>query len=195
MGGRARFAAILGMPSDRDATIEAGWPQTFEDIDDSEAPARCAPVRLSLIVSGVVHSCGALGSGLDDDWALTFALQPWRILGGPLHLGRLPMRWRVPRGSARRLAERLGAYNVLSLRVSSLQPLGGAEVVDVHQLRRADMELARWAMELRRIHARERVDRVARREATAAKLAPLVQQTERNAAAMNDVVVVDLWGS
>jgi hypothetical protein len=149
--------------------------------------------RGPLVVSGVVHQSGVLGSRsrVEEDWALTFALQPWRVVGGPLHLGRLPIRWWITQSEARVIARRLEAYFVVTLRVSALDEGRGAEVVGFHQLRRPDLELIRWAKALREHAARERHVGIGAAERTGPP-ASLLEQTARAARAMRQVVVAHM---
>jgi hypothetical protein len=150
--------------------------------------------RGPLVVSGVVHHSGVLGSrpADEDDWALTFALQPWRILGGPLHLGRLSMRWWMPQNEAHAIARRLDVHFVVALRVSALDEAHGAEVVGFHQLDQPDLELVRWATALREQASHDRRNPLPRPK-RAGHAAPLVQQAEQMATSMSDLIIAHVW--
>jgi hypothetical protein len=146
------------------------------------------------VINGVVDGAGVLGSQSSngEGWALTFCLQPWRVLDGPLQLGRLRMRWRMIPDEATSIGWRLGSYSVHSLRVGSLDASAGVEVVGFHRLIHPDLELARWSIRLQEHFSLDRRAWSVER-ARARHRPPLVEEARRAALAMNHLAIGQLW--
>ncbi len=105
-----------------------------------EAVDDCIPNE-ETVIRGAVGASGAASvkCGQDGQWSLEFDLEPWRIMGGPLHESRLIVRRRVSDGELRPLMDGISPHDLLEIVARGSGD--GVELIRILGLVDSDQEL------------------------------------------------------